>query len=148
MQDLAKYQDCHRELVEMIGDLQSFLTPEMLSFPPNMRLARQLLCDLLEKVEQHLVDEDCGLYPALFVHRDPKIKGIAWAFMSSERPLRSDFGKYRRKWLRNCRFQLTEAFLRETSELFQMLSERIAREEQILFPKLVALGFFYEQRCA
>ena len=43
-------------------------------------------------------------------------------------------------------FNFTDEFLEETREIFDMLSYRIDREEQVLFPKLVEIGLFEEQR--
>ena len=49
MHDLAHYHESHNDLRQMIADLQSLLTPEMLQIRPNARTAYQLLCDHCEK---------------------------------------------------------------------------------------------------
>jgi hypothetical protein len=36
----------------------------------------------------------------------------------------------------------------ETREVFEMVSQRIDREEQVLFPKLIEIGMFQETRAA
>jgi hypothetical protein len=146
MQTLASYRDRHAELMQMIEDLQSILSPELLKIRPNAKTAYQLLCDLSDKVKQHLADEDRGLYPSLLIHEDPKVKSIAWGFISGEKPLRRTFDDYYRKWLKNCDFNFTEDFLAETGEVFDMVLDRIDREEHLLFPKLVEIGMFEDAR--
>ena len=144
MQTLSSYRNRHAELLQMIEDLQSILTPEHLKVRPNAKTAYELLCDLGDKVRQHLAEEDKGLYPSLLIHEDPKVKSIAWGFISGEKPLRKTFDDYHKKWLKHCDFNFTEDFLEETREIFDMLQYRIERETQVLFPKLVEIGMFQE----
>ena len=145
MQNLSVYRHRHAELTQMIDDLRSLLQPERLRIRPNAKTAYQLLCALSEKVKEHLSEEDRGLYPTLLIHDDPKVKSIAWGFISGERPLRRTFDTYHKRWLKHCEFKLDEEeFLRETAAIFAMVADRIEREEQILFPKLMEIGVFQE----
>jgi hemerythrin-like domain-containing protein len=146
MQDLSSYRNRHAELLQMIEDLQSILKPELLKIRPNAKTAYELLCDLSDKMKEHLAQEDKGLYPTLLIHEDPKIKSIAWGFISGEKPLRKAFDDYYKKWLKNCDFNFSDDFLQETREMFEMLVFRIEREEQVLFPKLIEIGMFQEAR--
>ena len=132
----------------MIEDLQSILTPELLKVRPNAKTAYELLCDLGERVKRHLADEDRSIYPSLLIHEDPRVKSIAWGFISGEKPLRKTFDDYHRKWLKHTDYKFPEEFLDETREVFSMLTQRIEREEQVLFPKLVEIGMFLESRAA
>lgn len=146
MLDLAHYRNSHTDLLHMIEDLQQLLTPEMLRIRPNAKTAYLLLCELGSKVKEHLSEEDRGVYPSLLIHDDPRVKSIAWGFISGERPLRQTFDEYHRKWLKNCDFNFTEDFLRESQAVFRMVAERIDRENRVLFPKLVEIGLFQEIR--
>ena len=146
MLDLAHYRNSHSDLLHMIEDLQQLLTPEMLRIRPNAKTAYLLLCELASKVKEHLSDEDHGVYPSLLIHDDPRVKSIAWGFISGERPLRQTFDEYHRKWLKNCDFNFTEDFMRESQAVFRMVAERIDRENRVLFPKLVEIGLFQESR--
>lgn len=146
MQSLSSYRNRHAELLQMIEDLQSILSIEQLRIRPNARTAYQLLCDLSDKVKEHLSEEDRGLYPSLLIHEDPKVKSIAWGFISGEKPLRKTFDDYHKRWLKHCDFNFNEEFLQETREVFDMLIYRIEREERVLFPKLVEIGMFEEAR--
>lgn len=144
MPTLESYRHTHAELRQMIEDLKSLLTPEQLRIRPNAKTAYELLCDLGAKVRSHLAEEDRSLYPSLLIHEDPKVKSIAWGFISGEKPLRKTFDDYHKHWLKNCDFNFTEDFLAETHEVFEMVSKRIDREAQVLFPKLVEIGLFQE----
>ena len=146
MHTLDSYRGTHAELRQMIDDLRSILSLEQLRIRPNAKTAYELLCDLGEKVRRHLAEEDRSLYPSLLIHEDPKVKSIAWGFISGEKPLRKTFDDYHKRWLKNCDFNFTDEFLMETHEVFDMVAQRIEREEQVLFPKLVEIGRFDEAR--
>ena len=142
---LDGYRNSHAELRQMIDDLRSIMTKDQLKIRPNARTAYQLMCELSAKVKEHLADEDRQLYPNLLVHEDPRIKSIAWGFISGEKPLRRTFDEFHKKWLKDCDFNFTDAFLEESHEIFDMLSYRIDREEQVLFPKLEEIGILAHQ---
>ncbi len=144
MSNLNSFRDSHAELRQMIDDLKSILTPELLKIRPNAKTAFELLCDLGTKVRGHLAEEDRSLYPTLLIHEDPKVKSIAWGFISGEKPLRKVFDEYHKRWLKNCDFNFTDDFLAETHEVFEMVAKRIEREERVLFPKLLEIGLFHE----
>jgi hypothetical protein len=146
MQTLDSYRGTHSELRQTIEDLRSLLTKEQLRIRPNAKTAYELLCDLGERVRRHLADEDRSLYPSLLIHEDPRVKSIAWGFISGEKPLRKTFDDYHKRWLKNCEFNFSDEFLVETLEIFEMVSQRIDREEQVLLPKLVEIGMFQEAR--
>jgi len=142
METLTGYRDSHSDLRQMIDDLRQLMQPEMLKIRPNAKTAYQLVCDLGTKVKAHLAEEDKRLYPNLLTHEDPRVKSIAWGFISGEKPLRRSFDEYHRKWLKDCDFNFTPEFLEETHEIFDMVACRIDREEQVLLPKLVEVGIF------
>lgn len=146
MHTLSNYRDSHVALRQIIEDLRSLIVPEQLKIRPNAKTAYQLLCDLAQKVKAHLADEDRQIYPGFLVHEDPKIKSIAWGFISGEKPLRRTFEEYHKKWLRDCDFNFTAEFIEETQEILDMLACRLDREEQVLFPKALEIGLFAEQR--
>jgi len=144
MHTLDGYRSTHSELRQMIDDLRSILTREQLRIRPNAKTAYELLCDLGERVRRHLAEEDRGLYPSLLIHEDPKVKSLAWRFISGERPLRNTFDDYYTHWLESCDFNFCDEFLAETHEVFDLVGQRIEREEQVLIPKLVEIGMFQD----
>lgn len=146
MQTLDGYRSTHSDLRQMIDDLRSLLTPEQLRIRPNARMAYELLLDLGDRVQRHLAEEDRGLYPSLLIHDDPKVKSIAWGFISGERPLRMVFDHYHKNWLKNGDFNFSDDFLAETHQVFEMIGQRLDREEEVLLPKLVEIGMFHRAR--
>lgn len=147
MQTLGDYRSTHADLRNMIEGLSAILTQEQLRIRPNAKNAYDQLCDLGERVNRHLADEDRGLYPNLLIHDDPKVRSLAWGFISGERPMRKTFEDYHTRWLKNCDFNFTDQFLTETYEVFAVVAQRLNREEQVLFPKMVEIGMLREARC-
>lgn len=140
MQTIENYRSTHVDLKAMIEELRTVMTVDNLKIRPNARTAHQLMCELAERVKEHLAEEDKGLYPSLLIHEDPSVKAIAWGFISGEKPLRKTFDEYTKKWLKNCDFNFNADFLAETNEMFDMILARIEREERVLFPKLQQIG--------
>jgi hypothetical protein len=93
-------------------------------------------------LKEHLAAEDKGVYPPLLTHEDPKLKSLAWGFISGQKPLRQQFESYHQKWLKECNFQFTESFLEETNELVEAIETRIQREQTVLLPRLEQSGVF------
>lgn len=146
MQSIDRYRNTHAELRQMIDELRALMTPEKLRIRPNARTAYELLCDLGDQVQRHLAEEDRGLYPQLLIHEDPKIKSIAWGFISGERPLRMIFDNYHKRWLKDFDIDFSDAFMTETHQVFEMVAQRLDREEQVLLPKLTEIGIFHEMQ--
>jgi hypothetical protein len=136
MQTLDEFRTHHQEIRAMIVRLERLLTEEQLQVQPNAMVAHQLICGLAERVKRHLAEEDRGLYPALLVHEDPRIKSVAWGFISGERPLRRLFDAYRQRWLADCELSFGPGFLAETRDMLGLILDRIDREERSLFPRL------------
>jgi hypothetical protein len=110
MSTLESYRHTHGELRQMIEDLRSLLTPEQLRIRPNAKTAYELLCDLGTKVRSHLAEEDRSLYPSLLIHEDPKVKSIAWGFISGEKPLAQDLRRLSQALAEELRFQFYGGF--------------------------------------
>ena len=146
MATLDGYRSTHSELRRMIDDLRSILTVEQLRIRPNAQTAYELLCDLGERVQRHLAEEDRGLYPTLLINDDPDVKSIAWGFLHGENPLRQSFDDYYCRWLKNCDHNFSDEFLAETHAVFDMVAQRIDEEEQVLIPKLIEIGVFQPAR--
>ncbi|MCB1859741.1 MAG: hemerythrin domain-containing protein [Gammaproteobacteria bacterium] len=126
----------------MLSNLKIMLKPELLGIKPNAQAAHEHLCLLGKKLKQHLSEEDRGVYPPLLTHEDPKLKSLAWGFISGEKPLRKQFESYYQKWLKECDFSFNEAFLQETEEVFSAIESRIQREQAVLLPRLEESGVF------
>ena len=142
MNRLTAFRERQDELLGMIEELKVMLKPEQLVVMPNAKAAHEHICSLGKKLKHHLAEEDKGLYPPLLTHDDPKLKSLAWGFISGEKPLRKQFDSYYQKWLKNCDFKFDEAFVTETLEVFEAIETRIEREQSVLLPKLEESGVF------
>jgi hypothetical protein len=142
MKTLEEFRVRQDELISMINDLKLMMQPENLKIKPNAKTAYQCMCDLGDKMKSHLSEEDRSVYPSLLIHEDPKLKSLAWGFISGERPLRKQFETYYRKWLKECDFTFSEEFLSDTREIFEAVEERINREQSVLLPRLEESGVF------
>lgn len=142
MKGLDEFRSTQLEILEMIGDLKIMLKPEQLKAKPNAKAAHEALCALGQKLKDHLAAEDKGLYPPLLTHEDPKLKSLAWGFISGEKPLRKQFDSYYHAWLKDCDFSFSDKFMGETQEIFTLIEARIEREQTVLFPKLEESGVF------
>ena len=144
MKALEEFRERQAELQGMISDLRVMMKPEQLKVTPNAKAAHEHLCLLGQKLKDHLAAEDKGLYPPLLTHEDPRLKSLAWGFISGEKPLRRQFENYHQRWLKDCDFNFTEDFLTETVDVFAAIEARLEREYQVLLPKLEESGVFAE----
>jgi Hemerythrin HHE cation binding domain len=138
--ELGGFKTRHAEIRDLIADLDRLLDPQMPSAGFAAKEAVPLLCDLSSKVRELLSEEDRGLYPPLLIHSDPRIKSMAWGFITGERPLRQLFDHYHQRWLRDCDIEITDGFLGETRDMLALIRDRIDREEGLLFPTLERIG--------
>jgi hemerythrin-like domain-containing protein len=139
---LENFRERQSEIESLISDLKTMLNPQYLSIKPNAKTAHEQLCSLGKHLKEHLAAEDKGVYPPLLTHEDPKLKSLAWGFISGQKPLRQQFESYHQKWLKECNFQFTESFLEETNELVEAIETRIQREQTVLLPRLEQSGVF------
>ena len=136
MKQLDEYRHQHEELSEIVAVLRRLLKEDELKIEANAHLAHEKLCNLADKLKMHLSGEDKELYPKLLVDEDPSIKAIAWGFIRNESPLRKQFDRYAKKWLKASSFEYSEDFVAETNDLLDALMKRINKEEKELFPRL------------
>ena len=123
---LNKYRSAHSELRQMIDDLRALLTMEELRIRPNARMAHELGLVLVELVREQLT------------HDDPKVKSMAWGFIGGKRPLSQVIDDYHKRWLKSGEFNFGDDFVAATLEVFEMVEQRLEREEQqVLSSRLV-----------
>jgi hypothetical protein len=137
---IENLKDSHAEMLDVIGDLRAMMTKEQLSIRPNAMTAHKLICELAEKMKGHMAEQDKSIYPDLLIHQDPKLKSMAWGFLNGQKPMRKQFDNYHAKWLKNCDFNFSDEFIADTFEIFDMIEDRIKREESILIPTLENSG--------
>lgn len=130
----------HAQMLEIINDLRAMMTKEQLSIRPTAMTAKQMICDLANKMRGHLSEQDRSIYPDLLIQQDPKLKSMAWGFLNGQKPMRKQFDQYYAKWLKDCDFKFSDDFVADTFEIFDMIEDRIKREESILIPTLENSG--------
>lgn len=140
MNVLDNLKGSHAEMLDIISDLRAMMTKEQLSIRPNAMTTHKLICDLAEKMKAHMSSQDKSIYPGLLIHQDPKLKSMAWGFLNGQKPMKKQFDRYHAKWLKDCDFDFSDEFIAETMEIFEMIEDRIQREESILIPTLENSG--------
>lgn len=138
MQPVSYFRDQHAEILEMVEEMRPLLNKEQLRVKLVAKTAQALLGELADKIKGHLVEEDKDLYPVLLTHSDLEVRSTAWKFISGEHALRQTLADYSKKWLKSNDFAHCDDLVRETNELLEMLTVRIDREEQFLYPKFEA----------
>lgn len=140
MSTIESLKGTQGELLDIINDLRAMMTKDQLKIRPNAMTTHKLICDLAEKMKSHMSAQDQEVYPGLLIHEDPKLKSMAWGFLNAQKPMRKQFQDYHNKWLKNCDFNFTDDFISETFEMFDMIEERIDREQSVLIPTLETSG--------
>jgi hemerythrin-like domain-containing protein len=130
------YHEQHAEILAMVEDLRPLLNKESLQVRMVAKTAQKLLCDIAAKLKEHLAEEDKELYPSLLTHPDAKVRTTAWGFINGQHALRQWTEQYSKKWLKDCNFEFTDDFLKDTEELLRLLAVRVDREERVLYPRL------------
>ncbi len=140
MYDIEHFRKSQEDLLKMIEELQSLMATDMFEMSQNAMTAYQVLCDLGFKIHAHLGEADRYVYPYLLIHDDPRVQSLAWGFINGENPLRQTFADYYLKWLNNFHFIFPQDFIADSQEIFNMIIERIDRENKELLPWLAEIG--------
>jgi len=95
----------------------------------------ELMARFREKVWMHLVFEDNTIYAELTRHNDKSISDTARGFHDSAKEIRRCFSHYVRHWCGPAVDDADhDALLKESSELFRLVKERIHYENAYMFP--------------
>ena len=130
---LQRQQD---EILKISSVIRDLLDPAQLRVSSIAEVTHILLCDLCEKLSKHLSDEHKGVYPALLVDKDLNIYNLAWDLINYDKPLREEFSTYKKRWLKDCEFQFTEEFIKDTIETLNFMERRLEMESRYLIPYL------------
>ena len=95
----------------------------------------ELMARFREKVWMHLVFEDNTIYAELTRHNDKSISDTARGFHDSAKEIRQCFSHYVKHWCGPAIDDADrEAMLKESSELFRLVKERIHYENAYMCP--------------
>jgi hemerythrin-like domain-containing protein len=79
--------------------------------------------------------EDHSFYPALFNHPDKNIVAAATKYVDEVKGLKESFENYMSKWNSPEIVQNNpDDFINETMDLFEAISNRIYKEDNVLYP--------------
>lgn len=142
MTTLEEIKAQQSEIREISRAVHNLMTPEQQAVGTIARITHTLLCDLCEKVTDHLAEEHKGVFPSLLSQGDQKVKNMVWGFINNDKPLRDAFSKYKKKWLKDCDYEVSPAFIEETRQILSMLEDRLHLEDTSMIPRLQEMGAF------
>ena len=103
----------------------------------DTQTANILFCETLKKIDEHLEMVD-HLYPKLLNTKVTNAHNTVSMFMSGERELKRIIADYKKAWFAKQRQELRinnhSEFLKDTSELFEIVLSRIQDETEHLYP--------------
>lgn len=134
MPSTSNYRQQHRELLDVVGEIQKILDHDELANGAAEQ-ARSLLATLSGKLSVHLAMEDRNLYPAMQGAADAKVSSAAAKFSTEMGSLAGAFKEYTRRWpTGNSIAKDVGAFVEETKQVFAALGKRVEQEESVLYP--------------
>jgi hypothetical protein len=129
----AVFRRQHEEIVQSIRDIEALLDPAELALGAGIMSGH--IAILSGKVTVHLAMEDKGLYPRLVRHQRTPVRDLAQRFMKEMGSILDQFQAYLARWRDPLHIQRhPQAFVDETRPLFAALIQRIAREDNELYP--------------
>lgn len=107
----------------------------------------EITCDLFmrysSKVKTHLELEDTTLYGMLLSHPDRKMNALGSRFVEGSREINRIFDRYVRRWCTKSASGLKifnhDMFVKETKEMFHLISDRTLSEVEELYPAVRAV---------
>ncbi len=131
--NVDSYRRQHAEAADVLGRLETELDERALS--ADASTACSLVARLSGKLRVHLSAEDGSLYPALLASGDAGVAQMARRFQDDMGRLATAFGDYAKSWTTPHKIQDDAGeFTVRTREVVKALRERIAREENDLYP--------------
>ncbi len=99
----------------------------------------QLFFEYMDDVMAHMHEIDANWYQDLLKHSSQDINNVANNFMSGSQEIKRIMSRYKKKWCKRSKRELTigakhNLFLDETSELFEMVLNRLQDEMENLYP--------------
>lgn len=132
MYTLDELREQNREILELCDVLAVLVEHKHLRNNPHVCA---LMARFKEKVWIHLVFEDNTIYSELSRHDEASISEVARRFHDSAREIRKRFSSYVRHW---CKPEVSEAefpaLLEESREVFGLIRQRVAYENDEMFP--------------
>ncbi|HEY4118842.1 MAG TPA: hemerythrin domain-containing protein [Byssovorax sp.] len=129
----AVFRRQHEELAQSVADITALLDAAELA--KDASIVSGHLSILSGKLTVHLAMEDKGLYPRLARHASRPVRDLAQRFMSEMGSIHDVFRDYLARWRDPAQIQRqAQSFVEETKGLLAALTQRIAREDNELYP--------------
>lgn len=136
--DISRYHRQHEEIKTLANDLAKNLDIALLRQDPSLALG--ILPRLSGKLILHLSLEDEELYPKFMALGDAGTKNTAEEFQTEMGGLAKVFKDYISEWSSHRIVQNNpEKFVEQTKAIYVALSNRIKREESVLYPLAEAI---------
>ncbi|HIO97706.1 MAG TPA: hypothetical protein EYG71_07255 [Leucothrix sp.] len=91
----------------------------------------------MDNVSDHLHEIDVNLYQDLLSHSSKDMNNVAKNFMSGSQEIKRIMSNYQKKWCKKKKLSIGakhEIFLKETSEMFELVLLRLQNEMEHLYP--------------
>jgi Hemerythrin HHE cation binding domain len=129
----------HDELFVIAKDIAGNLKADALR--TDAKSVRLQLSKMAGVLGAHLSIEDRWLYPKLVTHADASVARLARQFQDEMSGLKEAFDAYMTRWETSQKIQANpEPFIKETLGLFEVLSQRMNRENSELYTLVDGLG--------
>ena len=101
-----------------------------------------ITCELffryVDAVKHHLQNTESGLFAQLLVDSDNHQSKVVDQFMSGSHEIKQIFSDYSKKWCKDNELRISNysAFLKESTEMFDLVLRRLQDETEKLYPLL------------
>ena len=135
MVPVNEFREENVEITQLCQVLAALLADDKLVTNP-------IVCELFDrfrdKVAAHLLHEDRAAYGELLRNRGKESGALASAFLENTHELKKLIAKYNKKWCRGIRptDETAKQFQQQTTDIFQLVNQRLNMEENKLFPML------------
>jgi hypothetical protein len=130
--DRHKLTEQHTALEESAARLTAAVGSEV----PDMEELARAKWQLGYRLAVHLAHEDRHVYPELKAHANPRIAKLAGLYEREMGDLDQRFRGYLAGWAPDRIVAEWPTYVRETRVILSLLAQRVAREEQELYPLL------------
>lgn len=132
MNNLEMLKKQHEAIYELIKNINTLISTNLESNINNIAFQINALSG---KLKMHLMSEDKFLYPSLMNSNCQKVKNAAQEFNHEMGGLAGGFGAFVQQY--NTPFKILQSknsFLTDSKKMFDLIEERIRREDGILYP--------------
>lgn len=126
----------NHKITELSNILSILIEDRMICDSPT---CSQLFYQYMDHVTDHLREIDSNLYLDLLKHPSKEINNVANNFMSGSQEIKRIMNRYQKRWCKKKVQELSigakhNTFIKETTEMFEMVLNRLQDEMEHLYP--------------